>query len=196
MVITYRNISISKELDCCSVVTDMNYSLRATYKIKQTGNKTGKHADLEFNNKEHSNYYCCNTLSRQSPGYDRIPLTRFAFRPTLPFRSQTLPESQHQASAENGNEEVATYAFKLHYLNVRGSFQKFCTLYVFSLKMNLFYKIHLQAFNVTSSVLYHSGPTFEQFLYSCLDAFVVDASDYSGQLIRHLLNASEAFPTE
>jgi hypothetical protein len=33
-------------------------------------------------------------------------------------------------------------------------------------------------------------------LYSCLDAFVVDASDYSGSLIRHLLNASEAFPTE
>jgi hypothetical protein len=29
-----------------------------------------------------------------------------------------------------------------------------------------------------------------------LDAFVVDASDYSGHLIRHLLNASEAFPTE
>jgi hypothetical protein len=33
-------------------------------------------------------------------------------------------------------------------------------------------------------------------LYSCLDAFVVDASDYSGHLIRHLLDASEAFPTE
>jgi hypothetical protein len=33
-------------------------------------------------------------------------------------------------------------------------------------------------------------------LYSCLDAFVVDASDYSGHLIRHLLNASEAFPME
>jgi hypothetical protein len=33
-------------------------------------------------------------------------------------------------------------------------------------------------------------------LYSCLDAFVVDVSDYSGHLIRHLLNASEAFPTE
>jgi hypothetical protein len=62
--------------------------------------------------------------------------------------------------------------------------------------MNLFYKIHLQAFNVISIVLYHSGPTFGQALYSCLDAFVVDASDYSGHLIRHLLNASEAFPTE
>jgi hypothetical protein len=30
-------------------------------------------------------------------------------------------------------------------------------------------------------------------LHTCLDAFVVDASDYR---IRHLLNASEAFPTE
>jgi hypothetical protein len=81
-------------------------------------------------------------------------------------------------------------------LDVRGSFQKFCTLYVFSLKINLFYKIHLQAFNVIYIVLYHSGPTFGQVFYSCLDAFVVDASDYSSHLIRHLLNASEAFPTE
>jgi hypothetical protein len=78
----------------------------------------------------------------------------------------------------------------------RGSFKKFCTLYVFSLKMNLFYKIHLQSFNVISIMLYHSGPTFWQVLYSCLDAFVVDASDYSDHLIRHLLNACEAFPTE
>jgi hypothetical protein len=53
--------------------------------------------------------------------------------------------------------------------------------------MNLFYKIHLQAFNVISTVLYHSGPTFGKVLYSCLDAFVVDASDYSGHPIRHLL---------
>jgi hypothetical protein len=58
--------------------------------------------------------------------------------------------------------------------------------------MNLFYKIHLQA----SIVLYHSGPTFGKVLYSCLDAIVVDASDYTGHLIRHLLDASEAFPTE
>jgi hypothetical protein len=36
--------------------------------------------------------------------------------------------------------------------HIRGSFQKFCTLYVFSLKMNLFCKIHLQAFNVISIV--------------------------------------------
>jgi hypothetical protein len=79
---------------------------------------------------------------------------------------------------------------------VRGSFQKFCKLFVFSLKMNLFYKIHLHAFIVISIVLYHSGPTFGKVLYSCLDAFVVDASDYSGDLIRHLLNASEAFPME
>jgi hypothetical protein len=62
--------------------------------------------------------------------------------------------------------------------------------------MNLFYKIHLEAFNVISIVLYHSGPTFGQVLYPCLDAFVVDASDYSGLLIRYLLKASEAFPTE
>jgi hypothetical protein len=57
---------------------------------------------------------------------------------------------------------------------LRGSFQKFCTLYVFSLKKNLFYKILLQAFNVISIVLYHGGPTFGQVLYSCQDAFVVD----------------------
>jgi hypothetical protein len=82
---------------------------------------------------------------------------------------------------------------ELRKLNVRGSFQQFCTLYVFSLKMNLFYKIHLQAFNVTSIVLYHSGPTYGQV---CLDVFVVDASEYSSHFIRHLLNASEAFPTE
>jgi hypothetical protein len=62
--------------------------------------------------------------------------------------------------------------------------------------MNLFYKIHLQTFNVISIVFYHSGPTSGQVLYSCLDAFVFDASDYSDHLIRHLLNASEAFPTE
>jgi hypothetical protein len=77
---------------------------------------------------------------------------------------------------------------------VCGSFQKFCTVHVFSLKMNLFYKIHLHAFNIISIVLYHSGPTFGKVLYSCLDAFVVDASDCSGHLIRHLFNASEAFP--
>jgi hypothetical protein len=62
--------------------------------------------------------------------------------------------------------------------------------------MNLFYKIHLHAFNVISIVFYHNGPTFGKVLYSRLGAFVVDASDYSGHLIRHLLNASEAFPTE
>jgi len=62
--------------------------------------------------------------------------------------------------------------------------------------MNLFYKIPLQAFNVISIVLYHSGPTFGQVLYSCQDDFVVDASDYSGHPIRRQLNASEEFPTE
>ena len=61
--------------------------------------------------------------------------------------------------------------------------------------MNSFYKIRLQAFNVISIVLYHSGPTFGQIFYSCQNAFVVDASDYSGHLIIHLLNASEAFST-
>jgi hypothetical protein len=35
-------------------------------------------------------------------------------------------------------------------------------------------------------VLYHSGPTFGKVLYSYLDAFVFDASDYSGHLIRQL----------
>jgi hypothetical protein len=64
------------------------------------------------------------------------------------------------------------------------------------LKMNLFYKIHLQALNGISIVLYHSGPTFVQVLYSRLDVFVVDASDYSGHHVRHLFNASEAFSTE
>jgi hypothetical protein len=66
----------------------------------------------------------------------------------------------------------------------------------FSLKMNLFYKIRLQALSIISIVLYQSDSTFGQVLYSCLNSFVVDVSDYSGHLIRHLLNASEAFPTE
>ena len=79
---------------------------------------------------------------------------------------------------------------------LRGSLQKFCTLYVSSLKLNLFYKTHFQAFNVISIVLYHSSPTFGQVLYSRQDAFVVDASDYLGHLIRHLPKASEAFPMD
>jgi hypothetical protein len=62
--------------------------------------------------------------------------------------------------------------------------------------MNLFYKIHLQVFNVISIVLYHSGPTFGKVLYSCPNAYVVDVSDYSDHLIRQLLNAPEAFPTK
>jgi hypothetical protein len=82
------------------------------------------------------------------------------------------------------------------HLHLSVSSQKFLTMYIFSLKMNLFYKIHLQAFNVISIVLYRIGPTFGKVLYSCLDAFIVDTSDYSRHLIRHLLNASEAFPTE
>ena len=63
-------------------------------------------------------------------------------------------------------------------------------------KLNLFYKTHLQAFNIISIVLYYSGPTFGKVLYSCQDAFVADVSDYSGHLVRHLLNASEAFSAE
>ena len=43
----------------------------------------------------------------------------------------------------------------------------------FSFKMNVFYKIHLQAFDVISIVLYHSGPTSGQVLYFCQDAFVL-----------------------
>jgi hypothetical protein len=62
--------------------------------------------------------------------------------------------------------------------------------------MNLFYKTHLHAFNVISIVLYQSGTMFGQVIYSCLNACIVDVSDYSGHLSRHLLNASEAFPTE
>jgi len=62
--------------------------------------------------------------------------------------------------------------------------------------MNLFYKIHFQAFNVITIVLYRGGPTFGQVLYSCQDACFVDAPDYLGHLIRHLLNASKAFPVE
>jgi hypothetical protein len=51
----------------------------------------------------------------------------------------------------------------------------------------------LQLFSI---VLYHSDPTSGQVLYSCQDALDADASDHSGHLIRHPLNASEAFPTE
>jgi hypothetical protein len=76
---------------------------------------------------------------------------------------------------------------------IRASFKKFCTLYVFSRKMNLFYKIHLQAFNVISIVLYHSGPTFGQVFYSCLNAFVlmclitqVTSLDTSSMLLKRL----------
>jgi hypothetical protein len=53
---------------------------------------------------------------------------------------------------------------------LRGSFQKFCTLYEKTKKMNLFYKINLQAFNVIYIVLYQGGLTFGKVLYSCLDA--------------------------
>jgi hypothetical protein len=45
---------------------------------------------------------------------------------------------------------------------------------------------------VVSSIL----ETSQILVGSSLDAFVVDVSDYSGHLIRHLLNASDAFHTE
>jgi hypothetical protein len=93
-------------------------------------------------------------------------------------------------------EYIYSRFYKYLYLHTYVGHFRSSAHYVFSLKMNLFYKIHLQAFSVISIVLYHSSPTFGQVLYSCLDAFVVDASDYSGHLIRHLLIASEAFPTE
>ena len=62
--------------------------------------------------------------------------------------------------------------------------------------MNLLYGVELQAFNVISIVLYHSGPAFGKILYSCQDAIVVDVSVYWGHFIRHLLSASDAYPTE
>jgi len=68
--------------------------------------------------------------------------------------------------------------------------------FLFKNEFILFFNIYLQAFNVISIVLYHNGPTFGKVLYSCQEAFVVDTSDYSGHLIRHILNAAEAFPTE
>jgi hypothetical protein len=68
---------------------------------------------------------------------------------------------------------ITVYCRRPHIANIitssevlRGSFQNFCTLYIFSLKMYLLYKIHLQAFNVIFIVLYHSGPTFGRVLYS------------------------------
>jgi hypothetical protein len=111
-------------------------------------------------------------------------------------RYSTKASNVFSSTGNSNNTLKANSLQKFSGIEVRGSFQKFCTLYVVSLKMNLFYKIHLQAFNVISIMLYHSGSAFGKVLYSCLDAFVVDASDYSGHLIRHLLNTSEAFPTE
>jgi len=102
-----------------------------------------------------------------------------------------IPATRFMAKQTNGCHRTRS----LH-PQLRGSLQKFCTLYVSSLKLNLFYKTHFQAFNVISIVLYHSSPTFGQVLYSRQDAFVVDASDYLGHLIRHLPKASEAFPME
>jgi hypothetical protein len=61
--------------------------------------------------------------------------------------------------------------------------------------MNLFYKIHLQSFSVISTVLYRSGSTLGQVLYSCKETIVVEASDCLRHLIRRL-SVSKAFPTE
>jgi len=71
---------------------------------------------------------------------------------------------------------------------------KFLHTVRFLFKNKFILKIYLYSFDVISIVLYQSGPTFGQVLYSCQDAFVVAASDYSGHPIRHLLSASEAFP--
>jgi hypothetical protein len=59
------------------------------------------------------------------------------------------------------------------------------------LKINLFYKIHLQAFNVISIVLYHSVPTFGKVLYSCPPSLLMrlitqaTSSDTSSMLLKH-----------
>jgi hypothetical protein len=74
------------------------------------------------------------------------------------------------------------------------SFQQFCTLYVFCLTNNLFCSIHLQAFNVISVVVYHSGPMFGQVLYSCQDAFIVDAPDYSDHSLDTTSMLLKCFP--
>ena len=96
--------------------------------------------------------------------------------------------------------DIATKSIKYCFVYITliiGSFQMFCTLYVVSLKINLFHKVHLQIFNVIYTVLYHSGPTFGQLLYSCQEPPSLSMRLITrGHLLRHLLNASEAFPTE
>jgi hypothetical protein len=93
----------------------------------------------------------------------------------MPISLHTTPQNYHRHIALY--DVLEGIILTVNNCDIRGSIQKFCTLYVFSLNMNLFYKIHLQAFNVISILLYHSGPTFGQVLYSCPDAFVVDAFD-------------------
>jgi hypothetical protein len=58
----------------------------------------------------------------------------------------------HPASGVHKTVTAASCTGHSIWVILRGSFHKFRTLYVFSLKMNLFYKIHLQAFNVISIV--------------------------------------------
>ena len=98
----------------------------------------------------------------------------------------------HSSSVSQQKEDCTLFLYIIATTHV-GHCKSSAHCMISSLKMNLIYKIHLQAFNVISFVLYHSGPTFGQVLYSCQDAFVLDASNYSGHLIRHLINASEGF---
>jgi hypothetical protein len=79
--------------------------------------------------------------------------------------------------------------------DIRGSFQKFCTLCFFfknefilqntftGLQGNLHFALS-QRSNIWESLVFLSG------------RLLVDASDYLRHLIRHLLNPSEAFATE
>jgi hypothetical protein len=65
----------------------MNYSLRATYKIKQSGNKTREHADLELSNKE-----------TQIITVVRVIRTRRSLRVMIIFPSHDLRFSQRFVS--------------------------------------------------------------------------------------------------
>jgi hypothetical protein len=72
-----------------------------------------------------------------------------------------LNESLKSGIVENIKVFHAVSAYWKWRIEIGGSFQKFCTLYVFSLKMNLFYRIHLQAFNVISAVIKRNGDYIE-----------------------------------
>jgi len=66
----------------------------------------------------------------------------------------------------------------------------------FLFKMNLFLQNTFIGLQCNLHCALSQRSNVGQVLYCCQDAFLVDASDYSGHLIRHLRNASEAFPTE